>query len=585
MRIAFFDNKLSVRGTTTSLWDYAHYNETLLGNESIVITRPFHLVQNCGDASLEVYQKFEARFRVLYYETRDDIQRILDKEKPVVLYIIKAGSSDDGLCNFENVKTIMHCVFHPTDPHGDRYCVISQWLNASFKRNFDVIPHMVTLPEVDGDLREELGIPRDAVVFGRHGGFAEFDHPEAQAAVRQVVAEGRSNIYFVFMNTAPFVPASDHVIFLPRSTDVVYKTKFINTCDAMVYGRSRGETFGLAIGEFSIRNKPVFAALNAPERMHHVILQEKGMWYLSAEDLYRKLVTFDPVEARKKDWNQYREYSPEAVMLQFQMQVERALKPKWCYVTALWDTGDGSVDAQFQAFEPLLDMFIEHPEAPDYELVIFIDGRLTSRLPKILPSHITVREMDEYFLISYIKLWKRMGRESEIMASEAYQRVVGDRWHLPRYRNPRHTLFSHCKVEFLGWAMEKMSQATHFAWVDFGYCDRPDVVPRRFLDLRKIDAHRVNYGVVAPIEAHVDGQVVRNLQVGTDKVSTAFFCGSREALLTYRDVYRNMHEFLQQQGIADDDQHLALLCALERPDLFCMHHLGSRKSALTAFQA
>ena len=34
MKIAFFENFLNVRGTTVALFDYAHYNEVLLGNQS-----------------------------------------------------------------------------------------------------------------------------------------------------------------------------------------------------------------------------------------------------------------------------------------------------------------------------------------------------------------------------------------------------------------------------------------------------------------------------------------------------------------------------------------------------------------------
>ena len=35
----------------------------------------------------------------------------------------------------------------------------------------------------------------------------------------------------------------------------IFKKKFINTCDAMIYGRSLGESFGLSCGEFAIQIK------------------------------------------------------------------------------------------------------------------------------------------------------------------------------------------------------------------------------------------------------------------------------------------------------------------------------------------
>lgn len=319
MKVAFLENFLNIRGTTVALYDYADFNEKLLGNQSIVITKPFFKVQNFEDASIDVYKKFGDRFPVFFYENNEDIQNIIDRERPDVLYIIKGGTRDDGLYGFANVKTFVHCVFHPIDPHGDRYAVISPWLNAAYKRNYPVLPHIVHLPDTSENFREELGIPSDCIVFGRHGGINEFDHLQVQNVVRRIVAEGH-RIYFVFLNTRPFLPYSPNVIFLPKTTCPIYKAKFINTCDAMIYGRSRGETYGLSIGEFSCKNKPIFAALQAPDRMHHAILLEKAYWFLDEDDLYQKMITFKP--SPEEDWNRYREYSPENVMRQFQQHLQ-----------------------------------------------------------------------------------------------------------------------------------------------------------------------------------------------------------------------------------------------------------------------
>jgi hypothetical protein len=37
VKIAFWDNGLGERGTTVALYDYAHFNEVLLGNKSIIL--------------------------------------------------------------------------------------------------------------------------------------------------------------------------------------------------------------------------------------------------------------------------------------------------------------------------------------------------------------------------------------------------------------------------------------------------------------------------------------------------------------------------------------------------------------------
>ena len=66
---------------------------------------------------------------------------------------------------------------------------------------------------------------------------------------------------------------------LETHLDKEFKMKFVNTSDFMIHGRARGETFGLAIAEFSIRNKPIIAFSNPPEKAHLEILGEKCLIY------------------------------------------------------------------------------------------------------------------------------------------------------------------------------------------------------------------------------------------------------------------------------------------------------------------
>jgi hypothetical protein len=110
------------------------------------------------------------------------------------------------------------------------------------------------------DLRGRLGIPASAVVFGRYGGKETFDIPHAVSAVL-AVASARPDIYFLFMNTAPLHGAGGEVCTLPNvihlapSVEDEYKSIFIRSCDAMLHARAAGETFGLAIAEFSAHNR------------------------------------------------------------------------------------------------------------------------------------------------------------------------------------------------------------------------------------------------------------------------------------------------------------------------------------------
>jgi hypothetical protein len=61
--IAFHSNQLSATGTEVALFDYAHYNETLLGKRSVVM---YH--RNNPNNHPEALAKFANRFEVVAYD-------------------------------------------------------------------------------------------------------------------------------------------------------------------------------------------------------------------------------------------------------------------------------------------------------------------------------------------------------------------------------------------------------------------------------------------------------------------------------------------------------------------------------------
>jgi hypothetical protein len=126
------------------------------------------------------------------------------------------------------------------------------------------------------------------------------------------------------MNTPHFKPPSWNTFYFERTTDPLLKAKFVNTCDAMIYGRRQGETFGLSIGEFSSKNKPILAPRDALDKMHQRILGENAIWYENEEDCYHKLKHFERDLLR--DWNMYREFSPENVMNIFHRHISHNTK-------------------------------------------------------------------------------------------------------------------------------------------------------------------------------------------------------------------------------------------------------------------
>ena len=185
------------------------------------------------------------------------------------------------------------------------------------------VPHMVRLAEELGDLRAEIGIPKGEAVFGRHGGDDSFDIPWVQNAVVET-ARRHPQIWFLFLNTRKFVGATGHpnIRFLPATADPIRKRMFLNSCDAMLHGRMRGETFGLSCLEFAMLGKRVLTFAGSPERAHLDILGESAVPYQNAEELCEFLR--DPADARGLKTNfggrmeKFNPYQPEAVMRKFE---------------------------------------------------------------------------------------------------------------------------------------------------------------------------------------------------------------------------------------------------------------------------
>jgi len=191
------------------------------------------------------------------------------------------------------------------------YTPIGQNVNYLQGTNFPVLPHIVTLPDCNKNLRNELNIPNDAIVFGRYGGKNTFDIQFVYDVIKKILEE-RNDIYFLFLNTNEFYKHKN-IIYLPVNCDMVYKRKFINTCDALLHARDSGESFGLTCGEFAICEKPVITYGKSNDKEHLLILKDKAVIYNSPEEVYDILNTFTKDKYDVKN-NGYMFYTPENVM-------------------------------------------------------------------------------------------------------------------------------------------------------------------------------------------------------------------------------------------------------------------------------
>ena len=84
-------------------------------------------------------------------------------------------------------------------------------------------------------MRKILNINQKQIVFGCHGGESSFDLKFTNDVIKKIV--NIKKYYFSFLNINKFY-SHPRVKFLKGTSDEIYKKKFLNTCDAMIYGRS-----------------------------------------------------------------------------------------------------------------------------------------------------------------------------------------------------------------------------------------------------------------------------------------------------------------------------------------------------------
>jgi hypothetical protein len=319
MNIGFFVRHFTERGTEVAIYDYAKYNETILNNKSYIICFNQNAQRNMRFPSERIsYDKFKGLFPIIEINSIADMKTIIKEYNLSFFYTLTGGSKDIYEFNNKEIwgqcKTIKHCVFDTTYPESDYYISISEELNNKNKTTVPVIPHIVSLPSCEDNLRNQLNIPPDATVFGRYGGIDRFNLTIAHNAIKEYL-EINKDVYFLFMNTYRFY---DHprIIYLDRNLDINYKVKFINTCDAMIHARSDGETFGLSIAEFSNNNKPIITC-PCGDLEHIKILGPLALTYTSKEELIDIFKNIKTTINLRSDWNAYRLYSPEYVMNMF----------------------------------------------------------------------------------------------------------------------------------------------------------------------------------------------------------------------------------------------------------------------------
>lgn len=304
--IAFIASQLSIRGTETAIYDYMKGCRDILGMQ-VYLFYP----EGCDMTS---YEKFRAEFWpcLTSFNSLQHLEQMVKELGIENVYWIKAGFNDGKL--IPGVRNMIHAVFNVSDSHGTVYAYVSKWLSDQ-NDGAPYVPHIVHLPEVEGNYREMLNIPGDATVFGRYGGIDQFDIPYLPQAIAKALNMA-PDIYFLLMNTKYLGFYHPRVLYLEGTTDLEVKRAFMNTIDAMLHGRQEGESFGLSVCEALFCNKPVITNLECRDRHHIQLMGSRGFYYTSENELATILALFEPTPYPY--YKLVEQFSHETVMSKFE---------------------------------------------------------------------------------------------------------------------------------------------------------------------------------------------------------------------------------------------------------------------------
>ncbi len=311
MNIAFYIDEMNYRGVANQTFQLALNNRKILGNKSII----FYNKKNHRNKQ-DVIKKFKNKFPIIGVSEFKEIENFKEIYKINFLYTQKSGNKDNW--NSKTIKTLIHAVYPQkiTEKHGYSYAYISEWLSKNFSnRKVPFIPYIVEMHKTKNNLKKTLGIKKGNIVFGCHGGESSFDIRFVQDVLKKIV-NVRKDITFIFLNINKFYN-HPRIKFLKGTADEIFKKKFVNTCDAMIYARSLGESFGLSCGEFAIQDKPIISYKFNRHKSHKFNTTKKNFFeYSSYKKLYFLLKNFKKNKKFVRK-NKYKLYSSKKVMREF----------------------------------------------------------------------------------------------------------------------------------------------------------------------------------------------------------------------------------------------------------------------------
>jgi hypothetical protein len=582
MIIGFLSNKLTLRGSEIALYDYAHYNEILLGNKSIIISRSYNDVCHERDSSSDAYKKFNDRFRVAYYKTQKDIDGIVQTHSIDVLYIIKGGHYNDEIyTTVSTCRNLIHLGFSnqyivPSNITNLSVAIVSPLINKRWGCNYKWLPHIITVADDSSDLRTVLSIPGDAKVFGTYSG-SDRNVDYILKTVCDIVMRPVNNIYFIFMNIQPFIQ-SPFVKFLNGTTDNIVKRRFINTCDAMLYSREQGETFGLAIGEFSLCKKPIICKSNAQDDYHLTLLGNSCLRHSNQLELEDILINFD-TRVRTVDINDNKyisDFSPERVMKIFNECVNISVNKNnlpFAIVTGFWDI---KRDQWGTYYKRSMDKYMNNFKRVctlKNDMIVYADPLYFSTIYQIVKEY---KQSGKWIVIPY-EYEKLDGYKYEpiirkIMSLNSFKQGLAEK-DVPEVICPEYDVVIWSKVSMLKKVLidNPLNCRSTFGvmWLDFGIHEH--MFPDKYLNtllfdgVLKTDKVRMMY---RSLPQQCDLDIASFFKAHRNRLTAPMICGGKENIFRLYEYEQGVIQDALDLHVVDCEQSVHAVVYLRHPEIF-----------------
>lgn len=231
-----------------------------------------------------------------YTPTESNIAEIVRENKIDVFHFARSGYYEwpftSRMCPIQ-IETNIFGYIDNSD-YVDGSIVISKFLKIEESKNKKVIPNPIPAPKLHAkeDLRQQLGIGKDELVFGRIGRPDNFT-PIALEAYREFIKTSQVKSKYVIIGacqkTKDYVVEngmSNNVLILDCTNDDEYIERFHKTIDIFAHYRSDGETFGTAIAQAMIHSIPVITHY-AGQNSQLETIGNGGFCVNSAIDYYR----------------------------------------------------------------------------------------------------------------------------------------------------------------------------------------------------------------------------------------------------------------------------------------------------------